>query len=88
VTVQVRLPDASERIKDVVCGLDHTLLLTDQGNVLATGWNADGQLGDGGIRSRGVFEKVNGLPEIVKVSTKADMNLALTRNRKILHTVF
>ena len=36
-----------ETCPQVVCGLDHTLLLTSVGRVFVCGWSADGQTGVG-----------------------------------------
>lgn len=36
---------SEERIVHVACGLEHTLVLSDQGRVYACGLGADGQLG-------------------------------------------
>ncbi|KAG0017582.1 Williams-Beuren syndrome chromosome region 16 protein [Entomortierella chlamydospora] len=44
---EVKLADPSENVVQVECGLDHTVLLTDQGNLYTMGWGADGQLGLG-----------------------------------------
>ena len=33
------------KIKDVIAGQDHSLLLTEEGSVLSAGWGADGQTG-------------------------------------------
>jgi len=30
----------------IACGMDHTLLLSDEGEVFSCGWGADGQTGE------------------------------------------
>ncbi|KAF5271031.1 hypothetical protein FQR65_LT05381 [Abscondita terminalis] len=54
-----------KEIKDIACGQDHSLLITEDGAVHACGWGADGQTGD--------IE----LEKIIKVATAADFVLAL-----------
>lgn len=70
----------SERIVDIVCGQDHTLLLTDSGSVYACGLGADGQLGAGHYGSLDRPTRVTGDIEgerIVSLSSAADCVLAI-----------
>ncbi|KAJ1939407.1 hypothetical protein GGF37_004413 [Kickxella alabastrina] len=63
----------------VHCGLDHTLILTTSGRVLAMGWGADGQLGTGtaGDSMPGIPQVVCNLPfPIEQLSASTDFALA------------
>lgn len=76
-----------ERIVDVHCGQDHSLLLTAGGRVFACGWGADGQTGLGHYGSQAEPTQVRGDIDgerIVKVAGSVDCVLAL--NGKILHS--
>lgn len=69
-----------DRVKDIVCGLDHSLLLTEKGKVFSCGWGADGQTGLGHFNSSGEWCQVLGDIEdekIIKVVSKFDCVLAL-----------
>lgn len=72
--------DSNDKIKDIVCGLDHSLLLTESGKVFSCGWSADGQTGLGHFDSAERWCRVRGDIEhekIVKIATKFDCVLAL-----------
>lgn len=72
--------DDGDSVKDVVCGQDHSLLLTEKGNVFSCGWSADGQTGLGHYNSIGEWSKVVGEvvnEKIVKIASKVDCVLAL-----------
>ncbi|CAH1774077.1 unnamed protein product [Owenia fusiformis] len=72
-------PDSN--IKQVVCGLDHTMLLTEGGQVYSFGLNADGQLGSGTYQSEFTPTMVKGDIEgekIVHIACKADCILAVS----------
>lgn len=69
-----------DKVKDIVCGLDHSLILTEKGKVFSCGWGADGQTGLGHFNSTGEWCQVLGDIEhekIVKIATKFDCVLAL-----------
>lgn len=69
-----------DRVKDIVCGLDHSLLLTENGRVFSCGWGADGQTGLGHFNSVGEWTQVLGDIEhekIVKIACKFDSVLAI-----------
>ncbi|ESO04408.1 hypothetical protein HELRODRAFT_79114 [Helobdella robusta] len=73
--------DFKEKIKQVVCGQDHTLLLTDDGRLFACGLSTDGQTGQGHYECVENFEEVVGDvkgEKIVQVSSKADTVLAVS----------
>ncbi len=69
-----------ERVVDVVCGQEHTFLLTESGKVYSFGNGADGQTGLGHFRVTHVPTVVKGDIEnekIVKISSASDTVLAL-----------
>lgn len=69
-----------DKVKDIVCGLDNSLILTENGKVFSCGWGADGQTGLGHFNSTGQWSQVLGDIEhekIVKIATKFDCVLAL-----------
>ncbi|KAG0004897.1 Williams-Beuren syndrome chromosome region 16 protein [Entomortierella chlamydospora] len=91
---EVKLADPSENVVQVECGLDHTVLLTDQGNLYTMGWGADGQLGLGPESSsdRAVPTLVERLSwkakgkeigRVKKISSSTDFTLALLENNQI-----
>lgn len=72
-----------DKVKEIVCGLDHSLLLTENGKVFSCGWGADGQTGLGHFNSTGEFTQVLGDIEnekIVKLACKFDCVFALNGN--------
>lgn len=71
---------ADDRILDILCGLDHSLVRTKHGRVFTCGWGADGQTGLGHFRSTDHWCEVAGDikgENIVKVACKYDCALAL-----------
>ncbi|XP_037079034.1 RCC1-like G exchanging factor-like protein [Pollicipes pollicipes] len=72
-----------EPVRDVTCGQDHTLMVTESGRVLSCGWGADGQTGRGGFASawepRPVVGDVEG-ERIVRVACSADCVLAVSES--------
>ena len=74
-----------ERVEDIVCGQDHSLLVTCSGQVLSCGWGADGQTGQGHYENSGDLRPVAGDLQgerIVKVSCAGDCVLALREGFK------
>lgn len=70
----------NDKIKDIVCGLDHSLILTENGKVFSCGWGADGQTGLGHFNSSDQWCQCLGDIEnekIIKIMTKFDCVLAL-----------
>lgn len=68
-------------VVDVVCGMDHTLFLTEDGTVYSCGWGADGQTGLGVTDSIDVPTIVGGDlkgKKVKSMSTFADTNLAVS----------
>ncbi|KAF9438260.1 hypothetical protein BGZ76_008993 [Entomortierella beljakovae] len=90
----VQLPDPEENVTQVECGLDHTVLLTDRGNIYSMGWGADGQLGLGPESSSDrslptlverLSSKARGkeIGLVKKISSSTDFTLALLDNNQI-----
>lgn len=76
----------SSKVVQVVCGQDHSLFLTDQGQVYACGWGADGQTGLGHHHVRSSPVQLGGDlsgVEVVQISTYADCSLALSRDGEL-----
>lgn len=78
---RVQVPvNAEDRVVDVKCGMDHSLLVTEMGHVFSCGWSADGQTGLGHYNNQALPERVRGDIEgekIVTVTCAADCVLAL-----------
>lgn len=76
-----KIEDISDNIKEVVCGQDHTMLLTSDGKVYSCGWGADGQTGLGHYNNHFTPTLVKGDIEnenIVQLSCAADCVLAVS----------
>lgn len=70
-----------KNIKEVVCGQDHTMLLSSEGKVYSFGWSADGQTGLGHYDNQFTPSLVKGDIEnenIVQLSCAADCVLAVS----------
>ncbi|KAG0288161.1 Williams-Beuren syndrome chromosome region 16 protein [Linnemannia gamsii] len=90
----IELPDPEENVVQVQCGLDHTILRTDQGNLYSMGWGADGQLGLGleSSSDRAVptlIERLSWksrgkeLGHVKEISSSTDFTLALLENHQL-----
>nr|CAD7412641.1 unnamed protein product [Timema poppensis] len=82
-----QIPDVEGApVKTIVCGQDHSLILSDKGEVFAFGWGADGQTGLGHFgtewRPSRVVGDVHG-ENIVKVACAADCVLALSERGEV-----
>nr|CAD7418696.1 unnamed protein product [Timema cristinae] len=82
-----QIPDVDgASVKTIVCGQDHSLILSDKGEVFAFGWGADGQTGLGHFgtewRPSRVVGDVHG-ENIVKVACTADCVLALSERGEV-----
>ncbi|XP_026288148.1 RCC1-like G exchanging factor-like protein [Frankliniella occidentalis] len=81
------IPDVSgSRIRSVACGQDHSMFITQNGDVYACGWNADGQTAQNNFESHFELRRVTGDIEgedIVKVSSAGDCVLALNRKGEV-----
>ena len=51
--------------KSISAGYDHSLILKQDGSVWVTGWNGNGQLGDGTTTDKYTFEDVIGQYETI-----------------------
>lgn len=75
---EVKIP---EKVVDIVCGQDHTFLLTKQGSIYSCGLSTDGQTGLGHYDCVGIPQKVGGDlagEKIIQVSSISDGALALS----------
>ncbi|KAI8054420.1 regulator of chromosome condensation 1/beta-lactamase-inhibitor protein II [Syncephalis plumigaleata] len=85
----VRLPSSNDhpiRIRQVVCGMDHTVFLTESGELYACGWGADGQLGQ--PESSDDYDTprlvtLNTSDRVVKLAATTDFTLALTDKHEL-----
>ncbi|XP_059159900.1 RCC1-like G exchanging factor-like protein [Physella acuta] len=76
-----KLTDTPPDIVKVVCGQDHTLVLTESGHVYSCGLGADGQTGLGHFKNVGKLERVKGDIEgekIVSIGSRGDCTLAVS----------
>ncbi|XP_046945367.1 RCC1-like G exchanging factor-like protein isoform X4 [Lynx rufus] len=76
-----RLQDFEGQVVQVVCGQDHSLFLTDKGEVYSCGWGADGQTGLGHYNITSVPTKVGGDlagVHVVQLATYGDCCLAVS----------
>lgn len=74
------------KVVDIVCGLDHMLVLFDDGKVFSCGWGADGQTGLGHYDSVDKLTQIKGdilNEKIVKIASRVDCVLAI--NGKIFY---
>ena len=70
-----------DKVKSIVCGQDHSLMVTEAGEVFSCGWGADGQTGLGHYNNTGQPGLVGGDvvgERVVKVACAADCVLALS----------
>lgn len=72
--------DFKHRIKDIVCGLDNTVIATQDKEVYAMGWGADGQLGQG-FEDKDVPSKLAFPYQVEKLSSCTDFTLASTAGK-------
>ncbi|XP_035876741.1 RCC1-like G exchanging factor-like protein isoform X2 [Phyllostomus discolor] len=76
-----RMQDFDGQVVQVACGQDHSLFLTDKGEVYSCGWGADGQTGLGHYNITSVPTKLGGdlaSVNIVQVATYGDCCLAVS----------
>lgn len=74
----VQVPAINDAVM-VASGYDHTLVLLDDGTVVAFGQNAAGQLGDGSEIDKSYPVAVPGLTDVVQVIAGSKHSAALTR---------
>ncbi|KAM3178761.1 hypothetical protein ACTXT7_001875 [Hymenolepis weldensis] len=84
--IRVNLPKELRAIRQVECGQDHSLVLSDQGAVYACGLSTDGQTGlattdcvDRLIRVGGALKNL----KVTQVSSRGDTVLALTDGGRV-----
>ncbi|KAL5964080.1 RCC1-like G exchanging factor-like protein [Taenia solium] len=78
---RVLLPPDLKIIKQVECGQDHSLVLSNEGQVFSAGLSTDGQTGLGSTDSVGRLTKIGGDLDglhVKQVSSRGDTVLALT----------
>ncbi|XP_016080632.1 PREDICTED: Williams-Beuren syndrome chromosomal region 16 protein, partial [Miniopterus natalensis] len=76
-----RMQDFDGQVVQVACGQDHSLFLTDKGEVYSCGWGADGQTGLGHYNITSVPTKLGGDlvgVNVVQVATYGDCCLAVS----------
>ncbi|XP_059549393.1 RCC1-like G exchanging factor-like protein isoform X3 [Myotis daubentonii] len=76
-----RMQDFDGQVVQVTCGQDHSLFLTDKGEVYSCGWGADGQTGLGHYNITSVPTKLGGDlagVKVVQVATYGDCCLAVS----------
>uniref|UniRef100_A0A4W2H9S6 RCC1 like n=1 Tax=Bos indicus x Bos taurus TaxID=30522 RepID=A0A4W2H9S6_BOBOX len=76
-----RMQDFDGQVVQVACGQDHSLFLTDQGEVYSCGWGADGQTGLGHYNITSTPTKLGGDlagVNVVQVATYGDCCLAVS----------
>lgn len=74
------------QVRKIVCGPDHTLFLTDKGEVYSCGWGADGQTGIGHFDNEWTPTKLGGDiagETIVHVSSAGDCVLAVSERGQL-----
>jgi alpha-tubulin suppressor-like RCC1 family protein len=79
------LPDPTDRIRQVVCGLDHTVFLTTTGRLYTCGWGADGQLGNGSSKDQDQLTRIDHLipDQVVALASSTDFTFALTDTQSL-----
>ncbi|XP_070533200.1 RCC1-like G exchanging factor-like protein isoform X2 [Ptychodera flava] len=73
-------------VTQIACGHDHSLFLTEKGEVYSCGWGADGQTGLGHYNTSSQPAKLEGdinNEKIIKVTSFADCCLALSEKGKV-----
>ncbi|KAK0044894.1 Williams-Beuren syndrome chromosomal region 16 protein [Biomphalaria pfeifferi] len=81
-----KVTELPSNIIKVFCGQDHTLFLTDTGEVYSCGLGADGQTGLGHYKNTGKPEKVKGDIEgvkIVSLGSRGDCTLAVSESGEL-----
>ncbi|XP_002127666.2 RCC1-like G exchanging factor-like protein [Ciona intestinalis] len=74
------------KVVKILCGMDHTMFLTEDGRVFTCGWGADGQTGLGKFECTGIPTEVKGDLEGVKITqltTFSDTSLALSDEHEV-----
>ena len=77
----------SHQIKQIVCGQEHTIILTVEGSLFGCGWNGHGQLGLGHTRNQHSFQSIGPFPNgqtVDVVSCGSAHTLIITSNGQVL----
>ncbi|OMJ13617.1 Williams-Beuren syndrome chromosomal region 16 protein-like protein [Smittium culicis] len=64
----------ADGIRQIKCGLDHSVILTDSGKVYCFGWNNDGQLGNSKIENSSMFSATNKISGLVAEKGSSSVN--------------
>jgi len=75
--------DIGEKIVDASAGRNHSLLLTENGEVYAMGMNTDGQLGLGDKKDRMSATKLEGISGIKAIETGWNHSVLLNENGEV-----
>ena len=80
----VTLPSSIKKIENIACGYEHTLLVTSNGDVWASGSGEQGQLG---LESKGsvtMFTQIDSLKNISQIACGYYHSVALTVHGDVL----
>jgi RCC1 and BTB domain-containing protein len=69
-------------VKDIVCGLYHSLILSTNGDIYAFGFNDCGQLGNGNNESQNIPLKINNSNKFTEIATEfwSNISVAVSQN--------
>ena len=73
----------NKKVKQVACGFQHTVCVTEEGEVYAWGYGKNGALGLGDWQQVNMPKKIEGLKDIVKVDCGIDYTIAMDKNGKL-----
>ncbi len=71
------------KMRDVSCGANHCLALSENGEVWSWGNNVEGALGTGFLNNSTNFRKVENIPTIIQVAAGDKHSLALSSNGEV-----
>ena len=72
-----------KKVKQVQCGCQHTVVVTEDGDVYAWGRGRSGALGHGDRENVSLPKKVEALKDIVKIDCGQEYTMALDKNGKL-----
>ncbi|TPX41222.1 hypothetical protein SeMB42_g05658 [Synchytrium endobioticum] len=72
---QIPWPASHGRVHTIACGLDHTIILTENGSIYTAGFGADGQTGTSSSSDARAFTPI-AIPRMTNITTSADANVA------------
>jgi len=73
----------NKNVVQVACGYQHTVCLTEQGEVYSWGRGRSGALGHGSTEDVAMPKKVEGLKDITRIECGTDYTMALDKNGKL-----